>query len=124
MRWRALRYVISGGSAAVTHLLVYFLLTAYLRLWYIWSAAFAFLAAVSVSFLMQKYFTFGNLDKQEINQQTALFLAVQILNLGVNALLLYIAVDWFKFHYFSSQIIVLGIVATYSFFIYQKIFKS
>lgn len=121
MKWRVLRYLISGGSAAVTNLVVLFILVHFFHIWYLFSAVLSFAVAVFVSFLMQKFFTFNDYTKYKIKRQSALYLGIQIFNLGPNALLLYIAVDKFHIHYLISQIVVLGIIAVYSFFLFKHL---
>ncbi|MDO8589694.1 MAG: GtrA family protein [bacterium] len=121
---RAIRYLISGGSAAVINLTMLFILVHFFYMWYLLASVVAFIVAVAVSFMMQKFFTFNDYTKEKIRQQSLVYLGIQILNLGVNALLLYISVDMLHIHYLISQFFVLGLVAVYSFFVFKYLVFS
>lgn len=124
MRWQVLRYLISGGSAGVTNLATLFVMVHFFHVWYLLSAIVAFLVAVFVSFLMQKYFTFNDYNKEKIKKQSLLYFAIQVFNLGPNTLLLYIAVDKLGIHYLLAQILVLGVIAIYTFFLFKHLVFS
>jgi len=121
MKWRVMRYLISGGSAAVTNIVVLFILVHFFHLWYLLAAVMSFIVAVFVSFTMQKFFTFNDYTREKIRQQTALYFGIQILNLCLNAFLLYISVDMLHIHYLISQILILGFIAVYSFFLFKHL---
>jgi|SRR3989344_3116526 len=116
---RVIRYLISGGSAAVINLAALFILVHFFYVWYLPASVVAFTVAVAVSFTMQKFFTFNDYTKEKIRQQSLVYLGIQILNLGINALLLYISVDVLHIHYLVSQFFVLGLIAVYSFFVFR-----
>ncbi len=118
---QVIRYIFSGGSAAVTNLTVLFLLVHFFKVWYLLAAVVSYLVAIYVSFMMQKFFTFNDYAKDKIRQQLIFYFAIQIFNLAINTLLMYIAVDIFNIHYLISQIIAGVIIAIYSFFIYKNI---
>lgn len=120
-----MRFLISGGSAAVTNLVVLFTLVHFFYAWYLLASVISFVCAVSVSFIMQKFFTFNDYTREKIRRQSALYLSVQIFNLGVNTLLMYTSVDLLGIHYIVAQIFAGGIIAVYSFFIFKHfIFNS
>ena len=116
---RVTRYLISGGSAAVVNLALLFILVHFFYMWYLLASVVAFIGAVTVSFMMQKFFTFNDYAKEKIRQQSIIYLGIQIFNLGINALLLYLSVDMLHIHYLISQVWVLGVIAVYSFFMFK-----
>lgn len=117
--WRVMRYLISGGTGAIVDLACLYALVRFVHLWYLTAAVLAFMIAFSVSFTMQKFFTFNDYAKDTLKRQTALYLAVQVFNLGINTLLMYISVDMLYIHYMLSQILTSGVIAVYSFFIFK-----
>ncbi|MFA6459165.1 MAG: GtrA family protein [Candidatus Paceibacterota bacterium] len=119
------RYVISGGTAAVTDLAFLYLFTDILHIWYLVSTVFAFIIAFCVSFTLQKYWTFRDHSSDGVGAQGALYFTVSVINLAVNTGLMYLLTDIFGSHYMISQIIAAGCIAIVSFFVYQKlIFKQ
>ena len=115
-----MRYIISGGSGAVVNLATLFVLVHFFQIWYLLSVVLAFVVAFFVSFSMQKFFTFNERGLERIKQQSILYLGIQIFNLGVNAMLMYISVDILNIHYLISQFFILGFIAAYSFFIFKR----
>lgn len=113
------RFLISGGSAAVVLLSLLYFFTDVVGLWYLASSVLAFLGAFVVSFTLHKFWTFadGNLDRAPI--QAAAHFTAGLVNLGLNTLFLYVLVDYVGMHYLVSQIIVSGTIAIGSFFVYK-----
>jgi putative flippase GtrA len=117
---KIVRYIISGGTAAVTNLLLLFLLVQFLQIHYLIASMLAFLCAFGVSFTLQKFWTFNNRETARAHTQLALYLAITLANLGVNTLLMYVFVTELGLWYLLAQIIAGALVALYSYFVYQK----
>lgn len=117
---KIVRYLISGGTAAMTDLFFLYLFTAVMDIWYLFSAILAFLLAFGVSFCLQKFWTFNDHTVHGWKSQAALYFLITSINLGINTLLMYLFVDIFHIHYFLSQIFAGAIVASQSYFVYQK----
>ena len=90
-------------------------------MWYLLAAVVAFLVAATVSFTMQKFFTFSDYTKEKIKQQTALYLGIQIFNLGLNTLLMYVGVTLLHIQYIIAQLLISGGMAVYNFFVYKHL---
>jgi putative flippase GtrA len=122
---RIVKYIISGGTAAFTDFLALYFLTDILKVWYLLSAALAFLVAFVVSFTLQKFWTFRGGAEQNPYKQLALFLSVSLFgNLVINTALMYLLVDFFKIWYMAAQFMAAIMVALLNFFVYKKlIFK-
>jgi|ERR1035437_1281197 putative flippase GtrA len=116
---RIVRYLFSGVSAVVADLVVLFVLEHYLHLWYLLSAIIAFVVAVYVSFNLQKFFTFNDYTKEGARKQMFFYLSLQVINLCLNTLFMYIGVDFLHIQYIVSQIIISGVMAVSNFFIYK-----
>ena len=122
---RILRFVFSGCVAAITDLVVLFVLVHLFNLYYLSSSIIAFLCGLAVSFLMQKYFTFNDYTRDRIRRQTVLYSSFHALNLCLNTLLMYVGVDLLHIPYLISQIIIAGLLAISNFFTSKHlVFKS
>ncbi len=101
-----IKYIISGCTAALTDLVLLYILTEFFHLWYLLSASFAFLIAFFVSFYLQKFWTFRDENRDRIYKQMSLYFIVAVLNLGINAIGMYIIVEKFNIMYILAQIIM------------------
>jgi putative flippase GtrA len=120
-----IKYIISGGTAAVVDILFLFLFTDIFGWWYIISSICAFLVAFCVSFFLQKFWTFKDNSTKKMHVQVSMYLIVSVGNLLWNTLLMYLFVDIAHLWYILAQVLAGGIVAVTSFFIYKKfIFKT
>lgn len=118
------RYLISGGTAAIVDLGLLFVFVEWLSIYYIIAAIIAFLISFVVSFVLQKYWTFKDARTQDVHKQVSVYFLVALINLGINTLLIYIFVEFFGMHYIFGQILASGLIAISSFFIYSLfIFK-
>ncbi len=115
------RYLIAGGTALVTNLFFLYALTEWLGLYYLVSVVVAFLLAVAVSFLMQKYLTFRDRSVANLHRQMMIYLTAAVINTGINTLLVYLFVEYGGWHYLVGQIVASAIIAIESFFVYQKL---
>ncbi len=122
---QVLKYIIAGGTAATVDLSFLYLFTSVFHIWYIFSAVMAFLIAFGVSFLLQKFWTFNDQNTERWKSQMTIYFIITSFNLSLNTLLLYLFVDYFHWHYLIAQIIAGALVASQSYFTYQKfVFKS
>ena len=117
---KLVRYIISGGTAAAVDLTLLYVLTTIIGIWYLFSAIIAFLFAIGVSFSLQKFWTFTDHSTDRLSSQAAVYFIVASINLGLNTLLMYLLVDSVHLPYLLAQIIVAGLLACESFFIYQR----
>ncbi len=123
---KVLRYLISGGSAAIVHLSFLYIFTHYLGIWYVISTVMAFLIAFVVSYIMQKFWTYTDhsLDAWKSQMATYFFIIITT-NVGLNMLLLYVAVEHLHAHYLLAQIVISGLIAVMNYFLYQiYVFKK
>lgn len=116
---QTIKYIISGGSAAVIMFGSLYILTEYIGLWYIHSVIIAFLLSFVVSFTMQKFWTFQNKDKKYIHKQLSLYLLVSVFNLIFNGSVVYFLVEWVEIWYMGAQFITSAVLALTSFLIYK-----
>ncbi len=116
-----LRFLISGGTAALVLLGVLSALTEVLEVWYLASSVIAFCCAFVTSFTLHKFWTFNDPHLQRVPLQASAHLVVGLINLGVNTALLYMFVEYFHVHYLVSQILISGGIAVVSYFVYKHV---
>lgn len=120
-----MRYLFSGGVAFGVDFSSLYIFTEWVKLYYLVSVVFAFLIAVVVSFILQKFWTFQNNSKADLRRQALIYITVAIINTGVNTLLVYLFVEYIGLHYLAAQFFSSGLIAFESFFVYQIfIFKK
>ncbi len=115
------KYLFSGGLATATDLVAIFVFVDVVEFHYLTASILAFLIAFCVSFTMQKYWTFNDLDHDRIHKQLASFLTLSLINLVLNTALMKLFVDVFHVWYLLSQIIIAALIACMSFFIYRYV---
>lgn len=120
---RIVRFLTTGGTAALINLSLLYIGTEKFGLWYLWAAVIAFTAAVSFNFTAQRMWVFENRTFDGLHRQFSLFLAVALSGNVANASLLYVVVEFFDVWYLAAQVVVMGILAIVNFFLYQHIFR-
>jgi putative flippase GtrA len=117
---RVLKYLISGSIATAVDLGLLYVLTDWLGVWYLASAVIAFLIAFVVSFTLQKFWTFDDDRTHVLVQQAGLYFAIVCGNLCINTVGMFLLVQKFHIWYLLSEVIMLGLIACMSFFLYQR----
>ncbi|MDD5072011.1 MAG: GtrA family protein [Patescibacteria group bacterium] len=115
------KYIISGGTAAVVDLGCLYIFTDVFGIWYVISASLAFVVAFLISFSLQKFWTFRDNGRKKIYRQISLYFIVGVVNLLFNAGGMYLLVDKFGIMYISAQIIMGILLGSGSFLIYNFI---
>jgi glycosyltransferase involved in cell wall biosynthesis/putative flippase GtrA len=114
-----LRYFVSGISGASTQIGLLYVFTDVVGLWYIYSSVLAFVVAIAISFVLQKFWTFADRETKKVHQQFARYMVVAILGVFINTFSMYIFVDIFAVWYILSQIFTGVIIAILNFFMYK-----
>ena len=113
------RFLVSGGTAAVALLGLLYLFTDIFGVWYLVSSIIAFIGAFIVSFTLHKFWTFNDHNLKRAPFQATSHLFVGLINLGLNTILLYTLVDILQVYYLFAQILISGAIAVGSFFVYK-----
>ncbi|PIQ32830.1 MAG: hypothetical protein CO088_02070 [Candidatus Yonathbacteria bacterium CG_4_9_14_0_8_um_filter_46_47] len=113
------RYLVSGSIATAVNLAALYALTERAGLWYVFSLVIAFAIAFAASFSLQKLWTFSNTEMQRTLPQVFLFLLVQLINLGINAVAVYALVEYAGIWYMAAQFFVLAAISVGSFFVFK-----
>src|SRR2546428_766905 len=96
---KIVRYIISGGTAAVTDLAFLYVFTDMLQIWYVISTPLAFIIAFGVSFTLQKYWTFRDNSREGVGKQGAAYFIVSSANLFINSFLVFVLTDYVHIYY-------------------------
>lgn len=117
------RYIISGGSAAVLNIGTLFVLTHFFGVWYLISSVVAFLVGFLVSFTLQRTWTFDLRTADGLARHTSLYFVVALGNTFLNTVLVFCLVEYMHVWYVAAQIIAGLLIAVTSFFVYKRIFS-
>jgi len=120
----AARFLLTGTAATLLNLLLLWLLTARLGLWYLTASVLAFSVALICNFTFQKFWAFGAADMWGAHAQLLQFIAVNLFNLALNTAFLYILVDRLTVPYLTAQIVSSLLISANSFCAYRWIFQS
>lgn len=100
-------------------IILLYIATDVLGVWYLSSAIFAFTVAFIVSFLLQKFWAFRDKRTDGMHGQLLTYLFVLIANMVLNTTFIYLLVEHGNQHYVIAQIISGAVIALWSFFIYR-----
>lgn len=117
--FKLIRYLISGGTAALVNWTTLFLLVYLGHMYYLYASILAFIVSIAVSFTMQKFWTFRDNLVHDIHIQFTRYLAVIFLSLLLNTALVYFLVEKMNVWYLLAQITATAIIAIINFFAYR-----
>ena len=114
------RYLFSGGVTFLINASIFLVLTEHLNVWYIYSAIIAFAASALAGYFLHKTITYS--DKTPTSTGKVIhYYMLNIANVIMNALLLFIFVEYFSILKIIALVISNLLIAVYSYFIYKKI---
>lgn len=122
--YRYIKFLISGGTAAVVNLGLLFLFWEVFNFGYWEAINVAFIGGVLTNFSLQKLWTFKNKEIGETYRQLALFFGGAFFNILMNNLGMYVLGILLGLWYIFAQMIVLGTLALFNFFFYKHIVFS
>jgi len=94
---------------------IYFLLTRKLHLYYLLANTICFFIGVTVSFFLNKKWTFRNKERQT-HRQYLKFWLMALCGLGLNAIIIFLLVDYAHLYDFFAMVIATGIILFWNFF--------
>ena len=121
---RTVKFLCGGGVGVLTYYLTLYTLTEYAKVWYIFSSVAAFAANQSINFVIQKFWTFENRDKNSTPRQFSLYFATAIGMLLANTGFLYLLVEYAHLDYLVAQLILTIVLTFVSFKITREIFSA
>lgn len=123
-RQRIARFLLSGGTAALTDYATFLVMFYVLGTTIVVANVTSFLAGLVVSFLLNKKWVFKGGQAKSTRTQTVLYVSLAFLNLFITS----IAIEYLHEIGVAAAIakfILIGVVAVWNYFIFKKlIFKS
>lgn len=110
------KFGLVGLTGTVLHILILFILTEFAGIYYIYSAIFAFLVAVTSNFLFNKFWTFRKTSRGKHFKRYAIFFTTAIIAFLINISLLYFFTEFLKINYLISQLIAIALSFWINFF--------
>jgi putative flippase GtrA len=117
--FKLIRYLISGGTAALVNWVTLYLLVHIGGMHYLPASVLAFIISIGASFGMQKFWTFRDNVVHDIHTQFSRYLVVILFSLLLNTALVYLLVETVHVWYLTSQVIATVIIAITNFFCYK-----
>ena len=99
-----LKFCLVGFLGTIINILLLYLLTEKLNMFYIYSAIIAFAFSVSNNFLLNKIWKFNEKIKINIYVKYVKYITISILALVVNIIVLFVLTEYLNFYYIVSQI--------------------
>ena len=110
------KFGVVGGIGTLVNIAILYLLTEKIGVYYLISAIFSFIIAMSSNFILNKVWTFKENIKLGIGKKYLQFGLVSISALLINLFFLYIFTEIFGIYYIISQILAIGIALIINFF--------
>ena len=114
------RFVLAGVFAFAINLVALYFFTDIVGIYYLISTILAFLISFSVSFTLQKFWTFQDNSRDHLHIQLPLYLGMQLTNITLNAALMFVFVEYLHVWYLYSQAVISLALAAAIFFINKK----
>lgn len=110
------RYTIVGGIAFVADYGSLYVLTEYVHLHHLYSAAIAFVVGLTINYLLSTSWVFSVHKTGNRYVEFMVFALIGICGLGFNELIIYVGTDVCQLHYMASKIISTILVFFWNFF--------
>lgn len=102
------KYICSGGTAALVNLACLYIFTDIIGVWYVASAIMAFIVSHVYGFFMQKFWTFRERGWRRIQKQTAIYIIMGTAEFILTPVLIYTLVERFYLWYLLAAVVVMG----------------
>ncbi len=109
------QFGVVGGIGTLVNIVILYLLTEKVGVYYLISAIFSFIVAMSSNFILNKIWTFKEKARLGIGKKYLQFGLVSVLALLVNLFFLYVFTEIFGIYYIISQILAIGIALIINF---------
>ena len=110
------RYIFVGGIAFIVDLTSLFLLTNYLGIYYLISAAIAFILGLFVNYLLSVNWVFDRRSFEKRSFEFGLFAFIGLVGLGLNEVFIWFFTQNLQIYYLYSKILAAIIILFWNFF--------
>lgn len=111
-----IRYVFVGGLAYIVDFGLLFIFTEFFKIYYLTSAAFAFLLGLITNYILSTVWVFNKRILKNKWVEFGIFALIGIIGLGLNQFFMYYFTEHFHLHYLFSKCISAVIVFSWNFF--------
>jgi len=111
------RYTFVGGFAFIFDFGSLYILTEYLNIYYLVSAAVAFLLGLSINYFLSVIWVFGKRSVKSKYVEFVIFALIGIFGLALNELIIWFFTEVVNIHYLYSKLISTALVYLWNFFI-------
>ena len=110
------RYTFVGGTAFCADIGFLYLLTEYGKIYYLLSAAIAFIIGLTINYFLSVKWVFASRSVQSKKREFIIFTAIGLAGLALNELIMWFFTDILIYYYMVSKIFSTGIVYLWNFF--------
>ncbi|MBI3632742.1 MAG: GtrA family protein [Candidatus Vogelbacteria bacterium] len=114
------RFVAAGGVSAFLDVTLLYVLTEFLKVYYMVSVGIAFLVATFVSYVFNRSWVFWS-GRHTSTFELFYFLIVSAIGLALNWVVIYGLVEIFTVWYIGAKLFAIGIVAVWNFWCRKKL---
>ena len=104
-----------GGSAFLIDYGVLFVLTEFFGVHYLLSGTISFTLSVIYNYVLSVKWVFDTKNSRKKSEEFIIFIVLSVIGLGINQLIMWIAVDKLQIYYMVSKIFATFIVMVYNF---------
>lgn len=115
------RYIFVGGISFIVDFSLLFALTNYLNLFYLVSAAIAFILGLITNYFLSVFWIFKKRKFKKRSHEFIIFAVIGIVGVFLNELIIWFFTDIVNLHYLISKIISTIIILSFNFFVRKKI---
>jgi putative flippase GtrA len=114
--WKLIRYLLTGGTAALFDWAVYWFLVVYFDIKYLIAALFSFILATIINYALSANWVFKNNRKYSRFTELLLVFTVSAFGLVINQVCLYFLIEIALIHFMLAKVMATGIVFFWNYF--------
>lgn len=118
------RFLVVGGTAFLIDFGTLWLLTEAAGINYLLSNVISFTISVVYNYLLSTLWVFGCSKTKSKSFEAIVFIVLSIIGLGINQLLMYVAVELFYLNYLLSKIGATGVVMVFNFITRKRLLET
>lgn len=115
------RYLFAGGVAFLADVSILYLLTEYAHVHYLLSSLAGFSAGLTITYLMSIFWIFDEKSKNNKAVELSIFIIIGAIGLGLTSLFMWLFTSLLLLHYLFSKILTTAIVFVWNFVAKKRI---